>query len=76
MKEPVVMNGEGEYNLNDLKEIKVTDSYLGLDQSVRECQNEEALEKCTTRKYLNALQGECGCLPSNIRLSNASSVRI
>ena len=34
------MYGEGEYNLNVVKEQKVTESYLGLDLSVRECKVE------------------------------------
>ena len=34
--EPVILDGEGEYNLNNLMEIAVTDSYLGLDQKIRE----------------------------------------
>ena len=33
--EAVKLIGEGEYNLNALKEIKVTESYLGLDQDVK-----------------------------------------
>ena len=35
------MTGEGEYNLNVLKEIRVTESYLGLDKEFRGCQKEE-----------------------------------
>ena len=30
-----------EYNLNDVKEIQVTDSFLSLDESKRKCQNKE-----------------------------------
>ena len=60
--------GEGEYNLNALKEIRVTDSYLGLDQDVRICQDEEPRINCTTRKYLDTLLGKCGCLPITVRL--------
>ena len=30
-----------EYNLNDVKEIQVTDSFLTLDESDRKCQNRE-----------------------------------
>ena len=59
---------KGEYNLNVLKEIEVTDSFLGLGESVRECQNEEPFT-CTTRKYVKTFVGECGCLPLNMRLS-------
>ena len=62
--------GEGEYNLNVLKEIYVTDSYLGLDENVRGCQNVEPLHNCTTRLYLDTLLKDCGCLPFNIRLSD------
>ena len=69
-KEPVTLIGEGEYNLNVLKEIKATDSYLGLDQDVRKCQNDEPLSNCTTKKYIEAILSQCKCLPSNLRLSN------
>ena len=68
--EPVKLIGEGEYNLNVLTEIKVTESYLSLDQNVRECQNEEPFYNCTTRKYFDTILRECGCLPLHIRLSN------
>ena len=37
------MEGEGEYNLNDVKEIVVTDSYLGLDKTIRGCQRKDEL---------------------------------
>ena len=68
--EPTKMTGEGEYNLNVLKEIKVTDSYLGLDQDRRECQNKEPFYNCTTRLFIDSLLRQCGCLPLNLRLSN------
>ena len=67
--ELVKLIGEGEYNLDALKEIKVTDSYLGLDQDVRGCQNEESLNNCKTKHYLKTLLEECDCLPFNIRQS-------
>ena len=68
--EPVSLIGEGEYNLNVLKEIKATDSFLGLDQDVRKCQNDEPLFNCTTRKFIKDILTECSCLPSNLRISN------
>ena len=58
--------GEGEYNLNILKEIKVTDSYLGLDPSIKGCQNTETLENCTTRYYIDNLIAQCKCVPFNM----------
>ena len=63
------MIGEGKYNLNALKEIKVTDSYLGLDKNVKGCQNEESLEECTTRQHMDTYLQQCGCLPIAIGIS-------
>ena len=67
--EPVQLDGEGEYNLNVLKEIKVSDSFLGLDPEVRQCQNEEPFHNCTTRKHVDTFLMECNCLPFNIRVN-------
>ena len=69
VSEPLDLMGEGEYNLIALKEIKITDSYLGINQNVRKCQNEEILHNCTTRHYLDDLLDICGCLPFSINLS-------
>ena len=60
------MIGEGEYNINDLKEIMVTESYLGLDQDTRKCQNYEPFYNCTTRQYISTILDQCGCLPHNM----------
>ena len=38
-----------EYNLNVLKEINVTESYLGLDQVIRYCDEKESLQDCKTK---------------------------
>ena len=62
------MIGEGEFNLDSLKEFKVTDSYLGLEKDARGCQNEEPMENCTTRHYNDKVLWECGCLPININM--------
>ena len=61
------MFGEGEYNLNNLMEIQVSESYLGLDQVVKGCQNDEALEECRARNYIDTLLQQCKCLPLSIR---------
>ena len=47
----------------------MTDSYLGLDQNIRGCQNEEPLQSCTTKVYTDTVLEECGCLPLNMRTS-------
>ena len=76
--EPVELFGEGAYNINVLKEIEATDSYLGLNQNIIECQNVEPLFNCTTRHYINSIITKCGCLPFNIALSEKveSGIRI
>ena len=66
--EPTVLTGEGEYNINIVKEVKVTDSYLGLDQDVRGCQSHEIYNDCITKHHLHTIQNTCGCIPFNIRL--------
>ena len=67
--EPVQLIGEGDYNLNVVKDIAVTESYNGLPQSVRGCQNQEPFENCTSRIYFDSLMAKCGCLPFNMRLT-------
>ena len=63
-----MLSGEGEYNLNILKEISVTDSFLDLDDYTRGCQNVEPFDNCTTRFFLNSLKEICGCIPKAINL--------
>ena len=69
LSDPVVLSGTGEYNLNVLKEIEVTDSFLSLDKKERGCQNEETYANCTTRLYIDAMINKCGCLPLAISLN-------
>ena len=61
--------GEGEYNLNAMIQIKASNSFLGLNEDIRACQNEETLQKCTTRHYTNNLMKKCGCMPLSISFS-------
>ena len=66
--EPIKLIGEGKYNLNAVKEIQITESYLGMDEDIRGCQNKLSIENCTTEHYLDTLQNRCGCIPSNIKI--------
>ena len=59
-----------EYNLNNVKEISVTDDFLTLDKTIIKCQNEETLEDCKTRKYIDTMVKQCKCLPFNLRIFN------
>ena len=62
--------GEGVYNLNELKVIEVTDSFLSMDQEDRKCQSNEPILNCTTKNYMEELIKQCGCLPFNTRSSD------
>ena len=68
--EPLKLYGSGKYNLNAIKEISVTSSYLGLSPSIRGCQNKESLEECTTELHKKSIMNKCKCLPSHF--SNGS----
>ena len=67
--DPVDLMGEGQYNLNNIKEISVTDSFMGLDRDSRKCQNIETYPDCKTRLYVEHLRKECGCLPLSLKLT-------
>ena len=41
------------------KEIFVTDSFLGLNENTRNCQNIETYNDCKTRLYVENLRKEC-----------------
>ena len=68
--EPLQLVGEGNFNLNVIKNVEVTDSFLGLDESLRGCQDRETFVDCTTRQYIETLITICDCLPFNLRITN------
>ena len=61
--------------MNAVKEIQVTDSFLGLDQEVKGCQITETFENCTTNEFKEKSMKHCGCLPFNIRLTDKVVIR-
>ena len=72
--EPLRLKLGSEFNLNNVKVIEVTDEFLTLDKSIISCQNDESLEDCQTRKYVDTLVEHCNCLPFAIRESNSVTV--
>ena len=68
--------GEGKYNLDAVKEIKVTESFLGMDMEDKGCQLEEPLDNCTTRHHMDTVLHQCGCLPLRFSLSNTVCINI
>ena len=67
ISDPLHLRVGKEYNLNVVKEVKVTDEFLGLDEKVRKCSNDESFAVCMTKHYINNLIKKCKCLPFSIR---------
>ena len=63
LEAPISVYGEGSYAISAVKEMKVTDEFLGLDVNTRKCQNKELFETCTTRQYLENIREKCNCVP-------------
>ena len=59
----MVLSGEGQYSFNNLKEIYVTDSFMELDQNIRNCQRFDTYEECKTKLHIENLRNHCRCLP-------------
>ena len=71
MSAPFYGSGGGNYRLTAVREIKVTDEFMGLDLKTINCQNETTLLNCQQAKYLSGLTKKCQCLHYN--LANYSS---
>ena len=67
--DPLSLALDYSYNLNVMKDVKVTDSFLTLDENVIECQNDTTFENCVTQNYLEGYIKKCNCLPIQVRLS-------
>ena len=75
----MTLSGEGEYNLNILKEIEVTDSFYELDDKVRKCQSYEGnvtYDNCTSRYFMEQMRLKCGCLPYGIMNSTINNEKV
>ena len=75
----MTLSGEGEYNLNSLKEIAVTDSFLELDSDVIKCQNynkEGTYDSCKTSHFMEQMMLKCGCLPYGIMNSTINNKKV
>ena len=68
MLDPLELSLNYSYNLNVLSEVSVTDSFLSLDEDVRNCQERESYVDCITNYYLTNLKKMCGCLPLKLGL--------
>ena len=65
--EPLNLDGDGNYPLTSVKEVKTSDGFLGLDQKFTKCQTKESLEDCKTKIYLEKLREVCHCVPYELK---------
>ena len=64
---PLILFGEGNYALTDIKQIEITDAFLSLDEEIKKCQNVETVHECETRKFINLGLERCNCTPYALR---------
>ena len=74
VKEPHSLSGEGDYALTAVKEIDVTEAFLGMDEKTKLCQSEETLEDCWMKNYFKEGSEKCKCKPYGLR--NYSKVQV
>ena len=60
---PIVLSGEGDYSLTDVKDIKVTQEFEGLGEETTHCQSAEYMADCVTRQHGDKVLDICGCAP-------------
>ena len=63
----LVLQGEGKYGLSAIKDIEVTDQFLGLGETVTFCQTEEYRVDCLSRVYREKVLSQCKCSPFEMR---------
>ena len=72
--EPLSLAGEGTYALSAVKEIDVTEAFLGLEEKTKLCQSEETSEDCWMKIYFKEGLVKCKCTPYSLR--NYSKVEV
>ena len=74
--DPIHLALENRYNLNILKEIIVSNSFLSMEKDVKKCQDVETFNDCVTTKFIRDLKSKCKCLPLNLRLNMKVNIRL
>ena len=64
---PIIVFGEGNYALTDIKQIKVTEDFLSLGEQKTKCQDVEEYNHCLTRIYGQKILDICDCSPLSLK---------
>ena len=59
--------GEGNYEIENVKEITITDDFASMNEQTRGCQTESNMEDCVTQKLITNMRNSCKCLPYNMQ---------
>ena len=73
---PLQLNGEGNYVLTDIKNIEVTEEFVGLGRTVTRCQTEEFRLDCQARRQKEKVLSRCRCAPYTLRSHYGEAVPI
>ena len=46
-----------------MKQVEVTDDFLGLDESDIGCHKDKTYNECITKQYVGSIVENCECLP-------------
>ena len=71
---PIILDGEGHYALTDIKDIRVTEDFVGLGEKITKCQTKGFRTDCVSRKHREQVLQSCKCSPVNMRSYYGSSV--
>ena len=65
--EPLILFGEGNYALTDIKQIETTDAFHSVDEEIKNCQNMETTQECEAREFIKLGLDRCHCTPYHLR---------
>ena len=72
---PLKLYGEGAYAISDVKEVRATKAFLGLNDQTKRCQTKESIRDCSSRLHLSMIIEQCQCIPFNL-LNNTTKVKV
>ena len=61
------LHGDGNFKLENVKQMTITKDFMALDEQSRKCQTKISFEDCVTQKYLESMKAICKCLPYNLQ---------
>ena len=70
LSDPLKLPLESTYNLNSVKTVTVSEDFLTLDENIRQCQDMEQYDDCSTKHFVEQLLNACKCLPIEMGTSD------